>query len=460
MGQSRTTISAAAFAAVFGATATLAATAAHAQDCPGNPEAIGTSRTVAIDFSEYQRVGTLNYPVTLPLADHEVVLTFDDGPLPPHTTKVLDVLKSQCVKALFFLVGEMAHAYPDVVRRIRDDGHTIGTHSQDHPLRFDRISDEKVKWEIDQGIANVSAALGDGVGLSPFFRIPGFGRTDTVESELAARSLVVFSTDVDADDWHRIGPAQVVALAMKRLEAKGKGMLLLHDIHPRTAEALPELLKQLKEHGFHIVQVVPTSGTAPAIVARSSYSVAWSVSGQEVMDDATRQPDWPELADNEISETAALAAPDEGDFDPHYALAHAADAAVAAVAADAASIEAGIGSTPWPYQIAVRMPAGTARLPAPSVQDIGSPVTVTELPVAEGEAKLPPNAQPTAAPPVATVEPSRSRRAEAAHHAEPPRRVEARHAREFPHRHARSRATGRQHADANPSLTAMAAPAY
>ena len=458
MGQSRTTILAAAFAAGFGATATLAATAAHAQDCPGNPDAIGTSRTVAIDFSEYQRLGTLNYPVTVPLEDHEVVLTFDDGPLPPHTTKVLDVLKSQCVKALFFLVGEMAHAYPDVVRRIRDDGHTIGTHSQDHPLRFDRISDAKAQWEIDQGIENVSTALGDGVGLSPFFRIPGFGRTDTVESELAARSLVVFSTDVDADDWHRIGPAQVVALAMKRLEAKGKGMLLLHDIHPRTAEALPELLKQLKEHGFHIVQVVPTSGTAPAIAARSSYTVAWSTTGQEAMNDATRQPDWPQLDNNAISETAALSAPDEGDFDPQYALAHAASAA--AVGADATSIEAGVGSTPWPYQIAVPMPTGAARLPAPSVQDIGSPVTVTALPVAEGKAKQPPNAQPAAAPPVATLEPSRSRHAEAQHHAEPRRRVEAPHAREFPHRHARGRAAGRQHADANPSLTAMAAPAY
>ena len=269
MAQSRTTIRAAALAAAIGAAATLAALPARAGDCPGNPDAIGTSRTVAIDFSQYQRLGTFNYAETIPLADHEVVLTFDDGPIPPHTTNVLNTLSAQCVKALFFLVGEMAHAYPDVVRRIRDEGHTIGTHSQDHPLRFDRISDTKAQWEIDEGIANVSAALGDGVGLSPFFRIPGFGRTDPVESELAARSLVVFSTDVDADDWHRIGSAQVVALAIKRLEAKGKGMLLLHDIHPRTATALPILLKELKEHGFHIVQVVPMAGAAPAIAALS-----------------------------------------------------------------------------------------------------------------------------------------------------------------------------------------------
>jgi peptidoglycan/xylan/chitin deacetylase (PgdA/CDA1 family) len=463
MAQSRTTIRAAALAAAIGATPMLAELPARAEPCPGNPEAIGTSRTVAIDFSQYQRLGTFNYAETIPLADHEVVLTFDDGPIPPHTTTVLNTLSAQCVKALFFLVGEMAHAYPDVVRRIRDEGHTIGTHSQDHPLRFDRISETKAEWEIDEGIANVSAALGDGVGLSPFFRIPGFGRTDAVESDLAARSLVVFSTDVDADDWHRIGPAQVVALAMKRLEAKGKGMLLLHDIHPRTAAALPILLKELKEHGFRIVQVVPKEGAVPAVAARSNFTVAWSMTEQETMDNVARRPDWPELDDTAISKTAALPAPDEGAFDPHIALA---SARVAAVTADAASIEAGIAATPWPYQIALKMPRAAARLPAPNVQDIGWPIT--EQPVEDTVAELPANAQPTLAPPVANVEPGRGKvaevpqppRAEAQPRAETPRHAEGRHARVYNHRHARGRATGRQHAGTNSGVTAMAAPAH
>ena len=239
-------MSAAVLSAVVGV-ALGAATAARAQDCPGHPDAIGTSRVITIDPNDYQRLGTLQYQQTLPLDDHEVVLTFDDGPIAPYSNQILDILASQCVKATYFLVGEMAKAYPAVVRRIHDEGHTIGTHSQDHPLRFDRISDEKVRWEIDAGIDNVSAALGDGGGLAPFFRIPGFGRTDVVESELAARSLVVFSTDTVADDWHRrIAPSQIIARAMSRLEAKGKGMLLLHDIHPWTVAALPGLLKALK----------------------------------------------------------------------------------------------------------------------------------------------------------------------------------------------------------------------
>lgn len=390
MTQSSTLLRIAALAAVVGAVATFsAAMPARAQDapaqnaqaqqaqapnCPGNPDAIGTSRVITIDPAQYQRLGTLNYPETLPLQDHEVALTFDDGPLPPHTTNVLNVLQSQCVKALFFLVGEMAHAYPDVVKRIHADGHTIGTHSQDHPLRFDRISEDKVRWEIDTGIENVSTALGEAGGLAPFFRIPGFGRTDFVESELAARNLVVFSTDVTADDWfRRIGPSQVVARAMKRLEEKGKGMLLLHDIHPWTAVALPILLKQLKEHGFHIVQVVPSETLPPMIATRSGWTVAWSMAHQTVMDDGSAGPNWPTKADKPTAETADLPAPDEGAFDPNYALAHA--ATPPRTEANSASDEAGAGGAPWPYQLAVAIPSTPdAQLPAPSLADIGWPV--------------------------------------------------------------------------------------
>jgi peptidoglycan-N-acetylglucosamine deacetylase len=119
---------------------------------------------------------------------------------------------------------------------------------------------EKVRWEIDEGITEVGTALGDPKQLAPFFRVPGLARSDAVEKELAARSLVVFCSDTVADDWHhRITPSKIIALAMKRLEARGKGILLLHDIHPATVAALPGLLKDLKEQGFHVVQVVPAA---------------------------------------------------------------------------------------------------------------------------------------------------------------------------------------------------------
>ena len=258
MRKLRTGLLAAALATGLGVI--LDAVSAHAQNCPGNPNALGTSRVLAIDPSKYPRVGSMQYPESLPLADKEVVVTFDDGPLPRYSNPILDILASQCVKATYFLVGKMARTYPATVRRIYAEGHTIGTHSEDHPSRFDKLPIEKIRWEIDEGIAEVGAALGDPKKLAPFFRIPSIARSNAVENELAARSLVVFSSDTVADDWHhRITWSKIIALAMSRLEARGKGILLLHDIHPATVAALPDLLKDLKEQGFRIVQVVPAA---------------------------------------------------------------------------------------------------------------------------------------------------------------------------------------------------------
>src|ERR1700687_2172524 len=130
--------------------------AVRAAECPGNPDALGTSRTIVVDPTEHPRVGTMQYRETLPLQDHEVVLTFDDGPLPPRSTKVLEILASECVKATFFLVGRMARSFPDLVRRIHDAGHTIGTHSESHPLSFNRMSVQRAEQEINDGIASVT----------------------------------------------------------------------------------------------------------------------------------------------------------------------------------------------------------------------------------------------------------------------------------------------------------------
>src|SRR3954468_828195 len=119
--------------------ASLAAMPAFAADCPGNPGALGTSRTLVVDPREHPRIGTMQYAETLPLQDREVVLTFDDGPLPPHSNQVLDILASQCVKATFFIIGRMARSFPEGVRKVRDAGHSIGSHTQNHPLSMNRM---------------------------------------------------------------------------------------------------------------------------------------------------------------------------------------------------------------------------------------------------------------------------------------------------------------------------------
>jgi peptidoglycan/xylan/chitin deacetylase (PgdA/CDA1 family) len=240
-----------------------AAAAAQAAECPGNPDALGTSRTIVVDPVDHPRLGTMQYRESLPLEDHEIVLTFDDGPLPPRSTRVLEILEHECVKATYFMVGRMARAYPDMVRRIHEAGHTIGTHSESHPLSFHKMSVERAEQEINQGIASVTSVLGDGSRPAPFFRIPGLLRADGVERYLASQHLMVWSADFLADDWTKISPAQVYARALQRIEADRKGILLLHDIQPRTVEALPNLLRELKRRGYRIVHIVPASPDMP-----------------------------------------------------------------------------------------------------------------------------------------------------------------------------------------------------
>ena len=288
-------------------------------NCPGHPGALGTSRVLPLDPAQYPRVGHMQYSDTLPLNDKEVVLTFDDGPLPPYSNEILDILASQCVKVTYFMVGEMARSYPAIVRRAYEEGHTIGTHSEDHPLRFGQLPVKKIRHEIDWGISDVSAALGGPRYLAPFFRIPGFARSDAVESELAVRGLIVFSSDTDADDWHRhIKPDQIIALAMHRLEALGKGVLVLHDIHRVTVAALPGLLQQLKENGFHIVQVVPATSYEIAM-AKKPETTTRLPNGETIIGngiDRAARPNWPRASLDNVADNSTLPVPDPSTFEP------------------------------------------------------------------------------------------------------------------------------------------------
>jgi peptidoglycan/xylan/chitin deacetylase (PgdA/CDA1 family) len=239
-------------------------TTAQAADCPGHPDAIGTSRTLVVDPLDHRKIGTMSYSETLPLADHEVVLTFDDGPLPPYTNRVLEILDAQCVKATYFIVGVMAKSSPELVRKVAEHGHTIGTHTMNHPIKFRRLSAEAGIAQLDNGIAATAAALGDAGKLAPFFRFPGFGWTEPVQAYAATQGLMIWGADMPADDWRRISAKEVAKRAISRIEANGKGVLLLHDIHERTVEALPIILKELKERGYRIVHVVPSSAERPA----------------------------------------------------------------------------------------------------------------------------------------------------------------------------------------------------
>jgi peptidoglycan-N-acetylglucosamine deacetylase len=286
-----------------------AAPAAFAAECPGHPDAIGTSRILVVDPRQHPRIGTMQYPETLPLADHEVVLTFDDGPLPHNSNQVLEILAAQCVKATFFTIGRMASAFPEGVRKLAAAGHSIGTHTQNHPLTMNHMPIDRAKQEIDDGIASVKAALGDDTALAPFFRVPGLLRADGVEDYLASLGIQIWSADFLADDWRHVSSSRVYDLAIKRLEEKGKGILLLHDIQARTVAALPRILQELKARGFRIVHVVPATPQNPATPTEPQQ---WQLHPPTENVAISR---WPKIPNFVFAATGALPAPVASEFD-------------------------------------------------------------------------------------------------------------------------------------------------
>ena len=234
----------------------LGVTAAKAEECHGHLDALGTSRVIFVSPQKYRRIGNMEYKETLPLHDHEVVLTFDDGPSATYTPRVLDALAAECVKATFFLVGSMANEAPALVKQIHAEGHTIGTHTQHHQW-LTRLPREAVKKEITEGIASVAAATGNPKAVAPFFRFPYFDHNKTVEEVVLSQGLVIWSVDFTADDWLRITPQRVLSVTLARLDQRRKGLIGFHDIQQRTALALPVLLRELKKRGYHAVHAVP-----------------------------------------------------------------------------------------------------------------------------------------------------------------------------------------------------------
>ena len=297
-----------------------------AQACPGNPDALGTSRVLPIDFSEYQQLGRMQYPDSLPLNDKEVVITFDDGPLPPYT----DQGPRHPRRAM--RQGDVLHGRRDgafISRRPCAASMRKATPSAPTATIIRSASancrSTRMHQEIDGGIADVSAAFGgDSRYLAPFFRIPGLERSDLLESELAERGLIIFSADVVADDWHRdITPAKIISLAMSRLEARGKGILLLHDIHPKDGGGVAGPAQQLKEQGFRIVQVVPSAAYEIAMARKPAARMLASAMPGELMieDNDAARPIWPHAADDPTPDAVVLPVPDAAAFEPDADLA-------------------------------------------------------------------------------------------------------------------------------------------
>jgi peptidoglycan/xylan/chitin deacetylase (PgdA/CDA1 family) len=232
--------------------------AAQAAECP-RKGALGTSRILRVDAATTPRVGLKNFPQTLPLADHEVALTFDDGPWPTTTPKVLAALAQECVRATFFLIGKQASEHPNLVRRIAAEGHTIGHHTWLHRSLM-RIPPRETTEEIDRGISADEMALhgvATTVPSTPFFRFPGFETTPATLNLLQSRGIVVFGADLWASDWNEMTPKQELRLIIDRLKIARKGIILFHDPKARTAAMLPAFLRYLRDNDYRVVHLVP-----------------------------------------------------------------------------------------------------------------------------------------------------------------------------------------------------------
>ena len=221
------------------------------------PGGMGLSRIVEIDTTGGPGFGFEHFKQYDFLRDKEIVLTFDDGPWPENTPAVLQALADNCLKATFFEIGKHAMWHPQITKQVIETGMTLGSHTWSHKdlARKPYTDIEQAKQEIEMGVSAVHMAV-DGP-IAPFFRFPDLQQPADLMTYLGTRNIAIFSTDIDTFDFKIRKPEDVVKSAMTKLAKNGKGILLMHDFQHATAEALPELLRQLKAGGYKIVHMVP-----------------------------------------------------------------------------------------------------------------------------------------------------------------------------------------------------------
>jgi peptidoglycan-N-acetylglucosamine deacetylase len=213
-------------------------------------DALGTERTITLPRT-YAAFGTAQHG-PLPLKPGEVVLTFDDGPSPVLTRKVLDALAAQCVKATFFTVGQNLRDHPDIARQEAAQGHSVGIHSYTHP-DLSKLTPAEQLADLDKTVEAYKTVFGQPPAA---YRFPFLAETPTMIDALKARSMSVWSVDLGVDDWQPGDTPEILRdRLVSRLKASGGGIILLHDANGPTAEAVPLLLKTLKDGGYKVVHI-------------------------------------------------------------------------------------------------------------------------------------------------------------------------------------------------------------
>jgi peptidoglycan/xylan/chitin deacetylase (PgdA/CDA1 family) len=171
-----------------------------------------------------------------------------------NTPAVLRALAAQCTKATFFAIGKHSLWHPEILKQVAAQGHTVGTHTWSHATLSKKTVAE-AKDEIEKGISGVRMALG--AAPAPFFRFPSLAHPPELVTYLGERNIGIFSTDMDSFDFKLRKPADMIKSVMTKVAKHGKGIILMHDFQRVTADALPELLSQLKAGGYKVVHLKP-----------------------------------------------------------------------------------------------------------------------------------------------------------------------------------------------------------
>lgn len=181
-----------------------------------------------------------------------IAYTFDDGPHPQNTPRLLDMLKERGIKATFFLIGKSAATWPDVVKRIVEEGHEVANHTWDH-TQLTHLKESAVLQELQ----STHDAIVKACGVAPILYRPPYGAITMSQKKMIHEHFGTYPTilwDVDPEDWKAPRSAekvhdQVIA------QTRAGSIILCHDIHPTTVDAMPKTLDELKAKGFQFVTV-------------------------------------------------------------------------------------------------------------------------------------------------------------------------------------------------------------
>lgn len=198
----------------------------------------------------HQQIENKIYFSGAPNDGKKVALTFDDGPNPIVTPKVLDILKENDIKATFFILGNQVHANSDLLSRILEEGHAIGNHSWSHP-NFDNLSIEEAVKEIE----NTQSALENTIGYRPSLFRPPYGALDNDKlNQINQLNMAVVNWTVDTLDWSGISSEEIMKLVREQIHPGG--IVLMHDSkRNNTIDALEKLIPELKAEGYSFVTV-------------------------------------------------------------------------------------------------------------------------------------------------------------------------------------------------------------